>query len=68
LLEAIRAVECQYLHLIKHRAPELTVDLGNNDWPNIFDRRCRALPCVLNLLLAPMLKKQDCYNKNNHQA
>ena len=44
LLEAIRVVECEYLHLIKHRTPQLTVDLGNNDWPNIFNGRRRALP------------------------
>jgi hypothetical protein len=55
LFDAIRVIVCQYLHLVKHRTAELIVDLRNNDWPNVVNRRCGALPCV-DLQLTPMLK------------
>jgi hypothetical protein len=67
LFKAIRAVICQHLSLIKHRTAIPTVDLGNNNRPDIFYRRCGTLPGTLHLFLTPVLKKQDCDNKNNDQ-
>jgi hypothetical protein len=67
LIRPVRVVVRQYLYLIKHCTAILTVDLGNYNRPNIFDRCSGTFPGTFHFFLTSVLKKQDCGKNDNNQ-